>query len=115
MVLGMTVVNKILKKQSASCPPSLREVLKMATRKSMDDFFQQCEDVIRFAQNEYNEANKQEHYNSDNYTEALNKIEETYNDLTGLAHSANGQQREQLHRMRLQLQQIQNSMILLDH
>ena len=87
----------------------------MATRKSMDDFFQQCEDVIRFAQNEYNEANKQEHYNGDNYTEALNKIEGTYNDLTELAHSANGEQREQLHRMRLQLQQIQNSMILLDH
>jgi hypothetical protein len=29
-----------------------------------------------------------------------------------MAHSANSQQREQLHRMRLQLQELQNKMIL---
>jgi hypothetical protein len=87
----------------------------MATRQSMDEFLQRCEDVIRNAQDQYVEANKQEHYTDDNYTDALQQIEATFNDLADLAHSANGQQREQLHRMRLQLQQLQNSMILLDH
>ncbi|HVI21191.1 MAG TPA: DUF2524 family protein, partial [Bacillus sp. (in: firmicutes)] len=46
---------------------------------------------------------------------ALQQLEGAYNDLAQMAQSANGQQREQLHRMRLQLQQAQNQMILLDH
>ena len=87
----------------------------MATRQSMEEFFQRCEEVIRNAEDQFVVANKQEHYNDDDYTDALQQIENAYNDLTNLAHSANGQQREQLHRMRLQLQQLQNSMILLEH
>lgn len=87
----------------------------MATRQSVESFLQRCEDVLRNAQEQYVEANKQEHFNDADYTAALQQLEETYNDLADLAHSANGQQREQLHRMRLQLQQLQNSMILLDH
>jgi ABC-type hemin transport system ATPase subunit len=88
---------------------------KMATRRSMSDFFQQCEDVMKFAEEQYKKASTQEHYNENEYTDALRKLEETYNDLAKLALSANEQQREQLHRMRLELQQMQNSMILLDH
>ncbi len=87
----------------------------MATRQSMTDFFQQCEEVMKFAEDQYKQASVQQHYNDTDYTTALQKLEETYNDLAALAHSANEQQREQLHRMRLQLQQLQNSMILLDH
>ena len=84
----------------------------MATRKSMDDFFQRCEQVIKEAEEQFDVANRQEHYNSGEYTSALQQLEESYNDLADLAHSANGQQREQLHRMRLRIQQLQNTMIL---
>jgi Protein of unknown function (DUF2524) len=87
----------------------------MATRQSMDELIQQCEDVLRFANDQYTESSLQEHYNDDNYTQALQQLEGAYNDLAKMAHSANGQQREQLHRMRLQLQQAQNHMILLNH
>lgn len=87
----------------------------MATRQSVDELIQQCEDVLRFAHDQYTESSLQEHYNDDNYTQALQQLEEAYNNLAKLAHSANGQQREQLHRMRLQLQQAQNQMILLNH
>jgi len=87
----------------------------MATRQSIDELMQKCEDVLRFAHNQYTESSTQEHYNDDNYTEALQQLEGTYNEIAQLAHSANGQQREQLHRMRLQVQQVQNQMILLDH
>ncbi len=84
----------------------------MATRKSMDDFFQRCEQVIKEAEEQFVVVNRQEHYNTDDYTSVLQQLEESYNDLADLAHSANGQQREQLHRMRLRIQQLQNTMIL---
>ncbi|MDZ5472596.1 YtzC family protein [Bacillus sp. 31A1R] len=87
----------------------------MATRQSVEDLIQQCEDAIRNAQDQYKESSKQEHYNDDDYDKALQALEDSYNDLARLAHSANAQQRDQLHRMRLQLQQLQNHMILLDH
>lgn len=87
----------------------------MATRQSVDHLLQQCEDAIRMAQEQYKNASMQQHYNDDGYTNALQSLEDAYNDLAKLAFSANNQQREQLHRMRLQLQQLQNNMILLDH
>lgn len=87
----------------------------MATRQSVEALLQQCEDAIRFAQEQYTEGAKQEHYNDNGYTEALQKLEDAYNDLAQLAFSANSQQREQLNRMRLQLQQAQNNMILMEH
>lgn len=87
----------------------------MATRESMDNLMQQVEDTIRYAEEQYKQSSLQEHYNDDNYTDALQQLEETYLDIAKMAHSANSQQREQLHRMRLQLQQLQNSMILEEH
>lgn len=87
----------------------------MATRQSVDELLQQCEDAIRYANEQYKESAKQEHYNDDDYTKAMQGLEDAYNDLAHLALSANSQQREQLHRMRLQLQQLQNNMILNDH
>ncbi|WHY76526.1 YtzC family protein [Neobacillus sp. WH10] len=87
----------------------------MATRESMDNLMQQVEDTIRYAEEQYKQSSLQEHYNDDNYTDALQQLEETYQDIAKMAHSANSQQREQLHRMRLQLQQLQNSMILEEH
>ncbi|MDN3018159.1 YtzC family protein [Paenibacillus sp. BSR1-1] len=87
----------------------------MATRESMETLMQQCEDAIRYAQDQYKDSSLQEHYNNDDYTKALQTLEETYQDIAKMAHSANSQQREQLHRMRLQIQQLQNNMILQGH
>jgi hypothetical protein len=84
----------------------------MATRDSMDNLMQQVEDTVRFAQEQYKQSSLQEHYNDDDYTKALQQLEDTYQDIAKMALSANSQQREQLHRMRLQLQQLQNTMIL---
>ena len=87
----------------------------MATRQSVDELIQQCEEALKFASEQYTESSLQQQYNDDNYTQALQQLEGAYNDLAQMAQSANSQQREQLHRMRLQLQQAQNQMILLDH
>ncbi|MEH7097631.1 YtzC family protein [Neobacillus vireti] len=84
----------------------------MATRDSMDNLMQQVEDTLRYAQEQYKHSSLQEHYNNDDYTTALQQLEQTYQDICTMAHSANSQQREQLHRMRLQIQQLQNSMII---
>jgi hypothetical protein len=80
----------------------------------MNELKQQCEDVLRFANEQYQESSLQQQYNDDNYTQALQQLEGAYNDIATMAHSANGQQREELHRMRLQIQQVQNNMILLN-
>lgn len=86
----------------------------MATRESVENLLQKCEDVLSYAQEQYKESSLQEHYNNDDYTNALQQLENTYHDIAKMAHSANSQQREQLHRMRLQIQQLQNTMILQD-
>jgi hypothetical protein len=84
----------------------------MATRQSVENFLQECEDTIRYAQEQITANRQQEHYNTNEYTEAQRRLEDTTTDLAHLALSCNGQQREQLHRMRLQLQQLQNDLIL---
>jgi hypothetical protein len=84
----------------------------MATRESMSNLIQQCEDTLRNAQDQFRESSMQEHYNNDNYQQALQQLEDTYQEIAKMALFANSQQREQLHRMRLQIQQVQNNLIL---
>jgi hypothetical protein len=114
IVIGKCIVNKIKKKQTL-LQHQVKEGLLLATRQSVDQLLQQCEDAINLAQDQYKDAATQQHYNDGNFTNALQALEDAYNDLAKLSFSANSQQREQLHRMRLQLQQVQNNMILLDH
>ncbi|AKO94478.1 YtzC family protein [Priestia filamentosa] len=87
----------------------------MATRQSVDNLLQQCEDSLRYAKGQLSEGMKQEHYNATEYTKAQEMLEQSYMNLEEMAHSANDQQREQLYRMRLQIQQLQNEMILTDY
>lgn len=84
----------------------------MTTRQSIDEFLQRSEDVIRAAKDQMNESAKQEYHNDGEYVYAQSQVEEVLNDLAHLALNANPQQREQLHRVRLQLQQLQNQLIL---
>lgn len=84
----------------------------MATRQSVEEFLQRCEDVLRYGQEQITTARQQEHYNTTEYTDAQMQLEEATIDLAKLAQSCNSQQREQLHRMRLQLQQLQNDLTL---
>lgn len=84
----------------------------MATRDSVESLLQQCEDALRYAREEFRESSQQQQFNNDDYTNALQELEQAYNDIASMALSANAQQRDQLHRMRLQLQEMQNKMIL---
>lgn len=87
----------------------------MTTRQAVDQLMQQCEDAIRFGQGQLQEDMKQEHYNDTEYTKAQEKLENAYKEIEEFSHSANAQQREQLYRMRLQVQQLQNKLITTQH
>ncbi|MFT8319801.1 MAG: YtzC family protein [Bacillus sp. (in: firmicutes)] len=82
----------------------------MATRQSVDELLQRCNEVISDAQEQYKIGSIQEHYNSEEYTDAQMKLENVFNDLHVMDHSANQQQREELHRMRLLVEKMQNQM-----
>ncbi|CAH0125636.1 YtzC family protein [Priestia sp. TRN 1309] len=87
----------------------------MTTRQAVDQLMQQCEDAIRFGQGQLQEGMKQEHYNDTEYTKAQEKLENAYKEIEEFSHSANAQQREQLYRMRLQVQQLQSKLITTQH
>ncbi|MDX8359222.1 YtzC family protein [Cytobacillus sp. Hm23] len=87
----------------------------MATRQSVQEFIHRCEETLNFAEEQLTEARRQEHYNDYEFSQAQQQLENANNDLAHLALSCNAQQKEQLHRMRLQIQELQNEMILQDH
>jgi esterase/lipase len=93
----------------------MKEVCWMATRQSVEDYLQMAEDTLRYAQEQFTEAKKQEHYNQTEYTNAQQQLESTVIELGQLAHSGNPQQKLQIDRMRLQIQRIQNEMIIYPH
>ncbi|KHD85946.1 YtzC family protein [Heyndrickxia ginsengihumi] len=86
----------------------------MATRESVGNCIRKCEEAMEYAREQFKEGNLQGNYNSFDYTEALRKLEQSYNELEKLKLSANAQQREELDRARLELQQLQNQIILQD-
>ena len=84
----------------------------MPTRKSVDEYLQRCTEALEYAQEQYEIGAGQEHYNETEYKNALQGLENAVNDINQLTLSANDQQQDQLYRMRLQLQSLQNNMIL---
>ncbi|WP_243291106.1 YtzC family protein [Bacillus sp. FJAT-47783] len=84
----------------------------MATRQSVENCIQKCEEVLNYAREQYEEAAKQEHYNDEEYTKAQRMLEEVLQEIAQLEISSSDQQREQLYRERLKLQSLQNNMIL---
>ncbi|MTH54485.1 DUF2524 family protein [Bacillus mangrovi] len=87
----------------------------MATRESVEEYMQTCTDTYNYAKEQFESGAKQEHYHDEEYTKAQSMLEDAVNDLNKLTLSCNDQQKEQLYRMRLQLQQLQNEMILQRH
>lgn len=87
----------------------------MTTRAALKHFLNECEQTLEYARAHLMAGAKQEFYDDDGYTEAQQQLENCYNELMAIYRSANAQQREELHRMRLKIQSLQNEMTLLDH
>jgi hypothetical protein len=100
-------------KHLASCMNN-RGAKRMATHESMANLFEKCNAVLRNAETQYNISSRQNDYNDGNFSIAMSELEDAYNEIAKMSLSANDHQREDLHRMRLQIQQLQNQMTLLD-
>ncbi|AZB44048.1 DUF2524 family protein [Bacillus sp. FJAT-42376] len=87
----------------------------MATRQSVEEYMQKSVDAYNYAKQQFESGAKQNHYHDIEYTEAQTMLENAVNDLNKLTLSCDDQQKEQLYRMRLQLQELQNEMILQKH
>lgn len=87
----------------------------MTTRESLEQFLYQCQQTLDYAKEQFEDGMRQGHFHDIEYSEAQQKLEEKYNELQDVYRSANEQQRDRLHRMRLQIQDLQNQMTLLDH
>ncbi|HWJ78338.1 MAG TPA: YtzC family protein [Niallia sp.] len=87
----------------------------MATRDSMNELLERCNQVINYAEEQYELASRQEHYNTNEYTDAQMQLENIYNDLHTMDKSANQQQREELHRIRLLVENMQNQLTVRLH
>ncbi|HHW38373.1 MAG TPA: YtzC family protein [Bacillales bacterium] len=84
----------------------------MATRASVDQHINRAEEACKYALDQLEIANQQEHYNTTEYTDAQMMLNESYVELQKLMLSSDKQQKERLYRMQLQINRIQNDMIL---
>lgn len=87
----------------------------MGTRQSIDHFLEQCEGALRFADFEYVEASKQEHWDDESYQNAQLYLEEILNEMEPIYASANREQKERLQRMKAHLDLMKHDMIVLRH
>ncbi|WP_062354841.1 YtzC family protein [Bacillus kwashiorkori] len=86
----------------------------MTTRDSLEQFINKCEETLEVARQEYTDGSRQGYYFDDEYSQAQQLLEDRFNELMAMYHSANAVQRERLDRMRLQIQQLQNQMIIIN-
>lgn len=91
---------------------SIKEGFSLATRQSVGEHIQRSEDAYDYALSQFETASRQEHYNETEFSDAQLMLENAVNELNKLSLFANEQQREEIHRKRLQLQTLQNNMIL---
>lgn len=87
----------------------------MGTRQSIDHFLEQCEGALRFADFEYTEASRQEHWDDETYQSAQAYLEEAMRQMEPIYASANPEQKERLQRMKGQLDLMRHDMITLRH
>lgn len=85
----------------------------MTTREALERLLKDCERTLEYARAQFIEGSRLVNVEQvDGYTEAQQMLEDRYNELMAMYRSANAQQREQLDRMRLAIQSLQNEMIL---
>lgn len=86
----------------------------MATRDSMEHLVSEANQKLEEARSELEEAKKLGYKAGDDYTQAQLGLEDMEKEIDKMMHSANHQQKDELHRLHLQVSQCLNDMIL-DH
>jgi hypothetical protein len=83
----------------------------MTTRKAMEEFMAKCEQAMDYAEDQYRQFSQQEHANDDEYTQGLQQLELIHKELSSIHNSSTDQQREDLRRMRMRMEDLQHKMI----
>ncbi|MCD5325041.1 MULTISPECIES: DUF2524 family protein [Pontibacillus] len=86
----------------------------MATRDSIENMVEVAKRKMEAAREQLEQANQVGYQPSDEYSQVQLGLEEAETEIQKLMHSANHQQKDQLHRLHLQVTQVLNDMIL-DH
>lgn len=84
----------------------------MATRQSMDDLLVKAEQTLEIAKQELDKANRNGYQMGEDYSNAQIELSSMDTEIEKMMLSANHQQREQLHRLHLQVTDYWNDMIL---
>ncbi|WP_117149624.1 DUF2524 family protein [Paraliobacillus zengyii] len=84
----------------------------MATRQSMDDLIEKAEQKLEVAKQQLDLANRNGYRIDNDYAEAQIDLSNMDTEIEKMMLSANHQQKEQLHRIHLQVTDYWNDMIL---
>ncbi|GAA5417717.1 hypothetical protein Pryu01_02792 [Paraliobacillus ryukyuensis] len=84
----------------------------MATRQSIENIIEKAENVLSEAKDQLNVANRNGYEINESYDRAQRHLSNLDAEINKLMDSANHQQREQLHRLHLQVSAYLNDMIL---
>lgn len=84
----------------------------MATRESMDNLIIKAEETLEAAKQQLDKANRNGYQIDNDYAEAQVELSNMDTEIEKMMLSANHQQKEQLHRVHLQVTDYWNDMIL---
>ncbi|MBM7570894.1 DUF2524 family protein [Aquibacillus albus] len=92
----------------------INEVMKVATRESVYALIEKANQALSYAEEQLKVTNRNGFEIDASYSEAQLQLSEVEQEIQKLMASANHQQREQLHRLHLRVNQYLNDMVL-DH
>ncbi len=87
----------------------------MGDRSSIDKTIEMAQEALGYAQEQFDLGQQQEHYNDIEYSQAQQLLETALMELEKLERLAVPEQKEELYRTRIQLQQLQSKMIITPH
>lgn len=87
----------------------------MAERHAIERCINEAEQAMEYAKQQLELGMRQEHYNKMNYSDAQLQLEKAYTEMETMEHYATAEQRDQLYRARLAVQQLQHQMIVTPH
>jgi peptidoglycan hydrolase CwlO-like protein len=86
----------------------------MANRTDIDEHLKHAENTLETVQEQLDRARQQQGADKDEFTQAQQQLEQTYEELEAMMRAANSQQRYQLQLMQTQVRTAQHEMILAD-
>ncbi|WP_332693182.1 DUF2524 family protein [Halalkalibacter lacteus] len=84
----------------------------MAERTNLEHFLEKAETTLEEAQKAFNNSQRVQPEEPENYIQAQTHLEELSMELDTLMHAATPEQRDQLYRTQIQVNQLKNHFIL---